>query len=150
MSSRNPLKRVPDVNVNEIFNSEYNISERDYEKYGYGFLGEVKLNTKKGRMMLVSYSHYCADLGGEDFLTMQQKELLRRASTFAMICSELEEKLAEDGELDDKDFGRYMLASKALVNVLRALGTKGKAEPRTPEYIDLNSYIEEQYEKSTT
>lgn len=105
------------------------------------FIGDIRLNTKRGRRILASYVSYVRDLGGEQELTFGQKELIRRAAALAMICADLEEKLVNsDEDFGEQDFNRYLLATKTLASIQRVMGVglygSGNKPAKVFDYIE--------------
>lgn len=102
----------------------------------HGFLAEIDLRTRKGRLALCVYAMYCEDKGGESNMSIAQMELARRAATIGMTCADLEERLIMGENVDDNDFAKYMLATRALTTVLRQLGIKREMKDITPNTLD--------------
>lgn len=97
------------------------LTQNDYAQVSHGFLSDIDLRTRRGRLMLSAYAQYCEDKGGENSLTFAQKELIRRAATFAMVCSDMEERFSE-GSYDENDFAQYAIATRTLATLLKQVG----------------------------
>lgn len=101
------------------------------------------------RDTIANYNQYVSDLGGFDQATMAQRELCKRAATLGAMCRILESRITEMGiraDLDPKDFNddfnKYLMTTKVLHNVIRAIGLK-----RTPKDItnSLEGYAKHKY-----
>jgi hypothetical protein len=80
------------------------LTQDDFANVSHGFLTDVDLRTKRGRLMLSSYAQYCE-------------------ATYAMLCADMENRFSE-GDYDESDFAQYAIATRTLSTLIKQIGTR--------------------------
>ena len=129
------------ANKDQVFDTSKQLDRKDFDKFCYGFLADVDLRTRKGRMMLVAYTQICDDKGGEDYMSLAERELARKLATYSAISAEIEENISKSEEVDEKDLNRYTLATKTMTNIMKQLGVKREPRNISDEAKDITEYL---------
>lgn len=101
-----------------------------------GITCDIDQRTVQARLYKTVAADLLSDLGGIDYASAGQRELVKRISGLSVLCNRHEATILNGGQLTSEDQSAYIAALSAQRNCLHRLGLhRRKVEPNPPNGV---------------